>query len=334
MNMYDELTASLFIDDYSFEEKAVRVFRYQYENNDAYGRFCKALGIRPDEIYEPDQIPLIPIDAFKEQPVKTGVWEEEIMFMSSGTSGMKRSNHYVRYADLYRISLINGFRLFYGTPSQWVLLGYTPGYDQNPHSSLIWMLKSLIEASENDLSRILPIGRPLDQSLIDQIIRKGKRIMLFGAAFGLMDLSEQSLVILPENAVVMETGGMKTYKREIRRTELHHMLAENFSVTVGQIHSEYGMTELLSQAYDTGDGWFRTPPWMRVNIFNPAAPMQQSADGEEGLIGIIDLANIYSCSFLMTGDVGIKNEEGAFKVLGRWKKTNLRGCNFLLEEDL
>lgn len=331
--MTDELSASLFENDSSFEEKALRVFRFQYENNNVYSLFCKTLDIHPDNIVRSNQIPLIPIDIFKERPVKTGVWEEELVFQSSGTSRMKHSHHYVRYAYLYKKSLIEGFRLFYGDPNQWLLLGYTPGYNDNPHSSLIWMLKTLIEASADGKSRILPLGIPLNQKTVEKLEGSGKRLMLFGAAFGLIDLAEQSLITLPEDAVVIETGGMKTYKKEIRRTELHHMLAENFSVSVNQVHSEYGMTELLSQAYDTGMGWFRTPPWMRVGIFKPDAPMLRCGVGEEGLIGVIDLANIYSCSFIMTGDVGVYNENGDFKVLGRWEKANLRGCNFLLEEE-
>lgn len=331
--MADFPVADIFDARVSFEERALRVFRFQYQHNVVYARFCNALGFVPGNVTRIDQIPLLPVKAFKEQPVKTGEWKEETFFSSSGTSRMKRSRHFIRYTDLYRRSLLDGFTYFYGSPDQWTLLVYTPGYAENLHSSLVWMLHKLIEASDNTYSGFLPIGKSLDQKRIDKAAASGRRIMLFGAAFGLADLAEQSQVTLPDTSVIIETGGMKTYRRELAREELHQILAENFSVNLEQVHSEYGMTELLSQAYDTGDGLFRPPPWMEIVIYDPDDPATPCDTGTEGLIGIIDLANVYSCSFLVTGDVGVQNGDGSFKVLGRWEKANLRGCNFLLEED-
>ena len=157
--------------------------------------------------------------------------------------------------------------------------------------------------------------------------------MLFGAAFGLLDLLEAGPITMPPDAYIMETGGMKTHRREMSRAQLHHRLAGGFGLDKKQVHSEYGMTELMSQAYATGNEWFATPHWMKISIRDPENPMRTLAFGEEGLIGIIDLANIYSCSFLLTGDLGIMKPDETFKVLGRWKHSNLRGCNFLIDQD-
>jgi hypothetical protein len=156
--------------------------------------------------------------------------------------------------------------------------------------------------------------------------------MIFGAAFGLLDLIEMGLPNLPNDSMILETGGMKTFRREMTKENLHQQLADGFGVEKKYIHSEYGMTELLSQAYSRGSLWFDTVPWMRVTIRNPHNPMQIQPAGTEGLIGVIDLANINSCSFILTGDKGIQNNEGQFQVLGRWNPINLRGCNFLIDE--
>jgi hypothetical protein len=214
-----------------------------------------------------------------------------------------------------------------------VVLGYTPGYNQNPNSSLIWMINALIEADTTGLSRFLPVGQPISQDLLTQIERSERSVLLFGAAFGLADLAEQHPVELPEGSIIMETGGMKTYRREMSREQLHNLLADGFAVPYESIHSEYGMTELLSQSYSLGDEWFHCPPWMRVSIRDPFNPLQEVAPGEQGLIGVIDLANWASCPFLLTGDRGLQREDGAFQVLGRWSAFHLRGCNFLLEEE-
>lgn len=326
----NELHDMIFDPQKSFEEKAMKVFRYQYENNKVYNRFCDALDMRNPDF---EQIPLLPIEAFKEVDMKSGDWNEpELLFYSSGTSGMSRSKHLVRMTDIYRQSIIKGFKSFYDL-NNIVFWGYTPGYAENPNSSLIWMINELIHQDDLKLSHFLPLEKPLDQYEIDDVAASGKRLMIFGAAFGLLDLMEISDVSFPKNTLIMETGGMKTYKREMTRYELHWKLSDGFQLPFEQIHSEYGMTELLSQAYALGTEWFETPKWLRVSIRDPENPMQEVPDGQVGLIGIMDLANLYSCSFILTGDVGIKRMGEAFQVKGRWKKTNLRGCNFLIDRD-
>lgn len=316
-----------------FEERALSCFQYQIENNEVYKRFCSALGYLSKDEIDVGTIPLLPVEAFKEVPVITGKWDKpEIIFKSSGTTAMTRSQHLVKSSGMYRKAIFEGFNDFYG-PYNWIILAYTPGYNDNPDSSLVWMLNTLIEADKTGLSRFLPIGKPLDQTLIEQLASTGRRLMLFGAAFGLLDLIESGNINLPSDTVIMETGGMKTHRREMSRSELHQRLVKGFGLDQKQIHSEYGMTELMSQAYSSGSEWFRTPHWMKISIRDPENPMETMPFGEEGLIGIVDLANIYSCSFLLTGDLGIMKPDNTFKVLGRWKHSNLRGCNFLIDQD-
>ncbi len=323
----------LFNQNIPFEERASSCFHYQFENNEVYNRFCTALGYHSKEIADIETIPLLSVEAFKEISVITGKPEApELVFRSSGTSAMNRSRHLVRSKDLYKKAIFEGFNSFYGR-EDWIILAYTPGYNDNPDSSLVWMLKALIEADETGLSRFLPIGKPLEQVVIDHLNTTGRKIMLFGAAFGLLDILDSGNVILPPDTIIMETGGMKTHRREMSRSELHHRLATGFGLDKNQVHSEYGMTELLSQAYSRGTEWFETPHWMEISIRDPEDPLKTRPFGEEGLIGIIDLANIYSCSFLLTGDLGIMKPDKTFRVLGRWKHSNLRGCNFLIDQD-
>lgn len=324
----------IFDESVSFEEKALNVFKYQSENNPVYGRFCKALGITgPINIAK---IPLLPIQAFKEKEMVTSKKnlsaDSYQLFQSSGTSGMQRSKHFVVDSDLYKQSIFDGMWEFYDL-QDYVILAYTPGYNSNPNSSLVWMLNALIEREDSGHSKFLELDKSLLQSEIDKIRASGKKLMLLGAAFGLLDLAERSSVDLAKDTIVMETGGMKTFRREMTKQDLHEQLAKDFGLSLEQIHSEYGMTELLSQAYSRGSEWFDCPSWMHVSIRNPENPMQEVEHGEEGLIGVTDLGNFYSCSFILTGDKGIMNAENQFQVLGRWNPKNLRGCNFLIDQD-
>ena len=329
---WDEL---IFSDQISFEEKARQVFEYQYEKNAVYRRFCEALD---SEILEKVQgdlgtIPLLPVKAFKDADVITeSGTEPELIFKSSGTSSMQQSIHQVANASVYDHSILQGFDHFYNLDKS-VIWGYTPGYADNSESSLIYMIQKLIDQDKSGLSRFLPLGEPLQKSAVNEVERQNKQLILFGAAFGLLDLLELKQVHLPSNSIVIETGGMKTHRREITKRELHRRLAKGFGLDNSRIHSEYGMAELLSQAYATGGEWFRKVPWMQVSIRNPENPFEEQSAYEEGLIGIIDLANVHSCSFLLTGDKGVMDNNGRFKVLGRWNSTDLRGCNFLIEED-
>lgn len=325
----------IFDNTLSFEEKTLRVFRFQRKNNPVFKRFCDALEIPTSASI--NEIPLLPIEAFKETKVVTTAENsasniQEIEFHSSGTSGMDRSKHIVTNPEIYRESIIRGMQHFYDL-DEFVIRAYTPGYNENPNSSLIWMLNTLIERERSGTSTFLELGKSPDKSELDQIQRSGKKLMLFGAAFGLLDMLEKGSVQLPEDTVILETGGMKTHRREMTKEDLHQKLAEGFGLSTSQIHSEYGMTELLSQAYAKGSLWFESEPWMKVSIRDPKDPMKEVDHGEEGLIGVFDLANVYSCSFILTGDKGIQQEDGKFQVLGRWNPKNLRGCNFLIDQD-
>jgi len=318
-------------------EKTLSVFAFQYHENEIYGRFVDALRIDPSTVTTPDEIPLLPIEAFRDAVIKTGKWNDpELVFQSSGTGGMTRSRHEIFSAGMYQKSILEGFREFYPESNcdDLVVLGYTPGYADNPHSSLIWMINELIRQDTSGLSRFLPLNKPLDNDEIQKIAESGKRLMLFGAAFGLLDLIEMGSPALPEGTIVMETGGMKTYKREMTRTKLHDRLSAGFGIPGHNIHSEYGMAEMLSQAYDVGEKGLKTPSWLNITIRDPQDPMRVLEAGEEGLIGVIDLANVYSCSFLLTGDRGVMGRDGRFSVLGRWKTENLRGCNFLIDQEV
>jgi len=342
-----------------FEEKARQVFEYQFEHNSVYRRYCKALeNVEPTLSCHPelvsgsitpesdskqqipkqvrndiDVIPLLPIKAFKDANVTAHPNDKaELIFKSSGTSDMQRSIHQVYDSALYDESLLKGFQQFYDLDES-VIWGYTPGYADNPDSSLIYMIQKLIEQDESELSRFLPLDEPLKESEIEKVSQSGKQLIIFGAAFGLLDLLEMKQVKLPSNSIIIETGGMKTHRREISRRELHQKLSGGFGLDSTRIHSEYGMAELLSQAYATGGSWFRTVPWMQMSIRNPENPLEEQPPHTEGLIGVIDLANVHSCSFLLTGDKGMMDKKGRFRVMGRWNPKDLRGCNFLIEED-
>ena len=311
-----------------FLDKVLWAFNWQKNNNLIYSRFCSALGVH--QVSKVEEIPLLPIEAFKNVNVVSSDTLPDLYFESSGTSGMQRSRHYVVDPEIYQQSIIEGMNHFYNL-DEFVIWAYTPGYNSNQHSSLIWMLNTLIERDESGLGRFLEIGKSINQQDLEEVKQSGKRLMLFGAAFGLVDLLKLGDPEIPNNSIIMETGGMKTFRREVSKTQLHQQLADGFGLPRQNIHSEYGMTELLSQAYSLGSEWFKCVPWMQVTIRNPENPMEILPKEEEGLIGVIDLANIHSCSFILTGDKGIMHEEGKFKVLGRWNPQNLRGCNFLID---
>lgn len=320
--------------DQPFREKAIKLFEYQLEHNPVYGRFCDALDVRFDSIQSDlNQIPLLPIRAFKDAAITTRPdAQPDLTFKSSGTSGMSLSTHDVADENIYQHSVLDGFRNFYDLDNA-VILGYTPGYADNPHSSLIWMINELIKQDPIKKSRFLSLDKPLSRGEVNDIEASGRQLIIFGAAFGLLDLVEMSSVQLPSNSVVIETGGMKTHRREIDRRTMHQKLAKGFEIDISRIHSEYGMCELLSQAYATGGKWFRTVPWMNVSVHDPDDPQKRLPPFREGLIGVMDLANVYSCPFVLTGDRGVMDWQGRFQVLGRWQPEDLRGCNFLIDED-
>ncbi|MEX0894695.1 MAG: hypothetical protein WDZ36_02960 [Balneolaceae bacterium] len=321
----------IFDETLSFEEKAMQVFRYQVRHNPVYARFCSVFGYDENRVPEPDRIPLIPVRAFKESKLFTDELPAQLVFRSSGSTGTEQSRHYIVDPGMYRQSLRRGFDRFYSADS--IIWAYTPGYQENPDSSLIWMLNDLISRDETGLSRFLDLEEPLDRTGLEEVESVNRPFILFGAAFGLLDLLERGQVPLPEKSIVIETGGMKTYRREMEKEELQVVLAERFGLPAERIHSEYGMCELLSQAYTTGGGlWFESVPWLKATVRDPMNPERICKPGEEGKIGLSDLANLYSCSFFLTEDRGVTDGKGRFKVLGRWNQENLRGCNFLIDE--
>ncbi|MEX1212757.1 MAG: hypothetical protein WEA36_07925 [Balneolaceae bacterium] len=315
-----------------FEARLQEVLAYQRKASPIYDTFYRSLMPHGDlaDPPSPDNLPLLPIEAFKEARICTVPPKpDELYFQSSGTGSMKRATHPVPDPELYRRSVQNGFDLVY--PAGSVILAWLPGYEENPHSSLIWMIQALIDRDTTGQSRFVT-KEEIQQGLPDDL-QTGRPILLIGAAFGLIDLAESGNRPLPQGLTLIETGGMKTHRREMSKQELRARLSEGFNLPLEQIHSEYGMCELLSQAYATDGIHFETPHWMRVSIRKGENPMQACTPGEEGRIGILDLANLYSCPFLLTGDRGVMDEKGRFQVLGRWQPTDLRGCNFLVDTD-
>ncbi|MFU8811320.1 MAG: hypothetical protein ACNA78_00050 [Balneolaceae bacterium] len=333
MNGHQQLQNLLFSEDVNFSTQARAVLMYQLEHNGIYRMFYETLcNEAPDQI-DPDAIPMLPIRAFKEGKLYAAENDPELEFKSSGTGRHSRSRHLVSSADLYRQSIHAGIRRRFDLDA-FTLLCYAPGYASNPHSSLLWMLNELVASHSSSQSTFLPVGK---QQLLEarRIIQKQKNpVLIFGAAFGLLDLLEPGPLQLPEGSCIIETGGMKTYRREMSKQELRRQLSDGFSLPLHNLHSEYGMCELLSQCYAKGSEWFEAPPWMAVSVRNPDDPSEHCKPGEEGKLAIIDLANIYSCPFLLTDDKGVMDEAGRFQVLGRWKGAELRGCNFLIDTEV
>lgn len=310
-----------------FEETALAVFNFQAENNPVYAEFIGYLGIDPNQIKSIEQIPFLPIRFFKNRCIITGNQEVEKTFTSSGTSGMEKSRHFVTNLDFYRESLNHSFKHFYGDFSDYTIFGLLPSYLERSGSSLIDMVEYWIEKSGKG-GFYLYNHEELLADLI-QNEKEEKKAILIGVSFALIDFVENYKMNL-KNTIVMETGGMKGRKKEITREELHSILKNGFGVS--EIHSEYGMTELLSQAYSTGGAGFVTPPWMKVLIRDTEDPLSYSSVGRTGGINVIDLANLNSCSFIATDDLGKSNPDGSFEVLGRFDHSDVRGCNLMVSD--
>lgn len=310
-----------------FEETALAVFNFQAENNPVYAEFVGYLGIDPNQIKSIEQIPFLPIRFFKNRRVTTGNREVEKTFTSSGTSGMEQSRHFVTNLDFYRESLNHSFKHFYGDFSDYTIFGLLPSYLERSGSSLIDMVEYWIEQSGRGGFYLYN-----HDELYSDLIKneeEGRKAILIGVSFALIDFVENYKMNL-KNTIVMETGGMKGRKKEITRDELHSILKNGFGVD--KIHSEYGMTELLSQAYSIGSSGFVTPPWMKVLIRDTEDPLSYSSVGRTGGINVIDLANLNSCSFIATDDLGKSNPNGSFEVLGRFDHSDVRGCNLMVSD--
>lgn len=311
----------------SFREVALDVFRFQAQKNLVYKRYLEILNVNPVNVVELEQVPFLPISLFKSQQVIAEGFVPEKVFTSSGTTGSETSKHFVASLALYEKSFRKSFELFYGNVSDYCILALLPSYLEREGSSLVYMASDLIEKSNNPSS-----GFYLNNTseLVDALLKsesQGKPCLLLGVTFALLDLAK-SVKLSLKNTIVMETGGMKGRGKELVRNEVHAILMEAFGVST--IHSEYGMTELLSQAYSYGNGIFRYPSWMSVRIRDPYDPFTLIAEGKTGAINVIDLANLYSCSFIQTDDLGKQLNDNSFEVLGRMDSSQIRGCNLLV----
>jgi len=314
--------------DKEFENIALQVFQIQYQENITYRNFCNLLKIDPQEINTIKKIPFLPIEFFKSEKVMSGEFIPEQVFLSSGTTGSNQSKHYVKNTAVYEESFRKCFFQFYGNIEDYCVLALLPSYMEREGSSLIYMTEDLIKKSNHELS-----GFYLDEheqliNNLEMLKNHGQKTILIGVSFALLDLAEKHQLDL-SHVIIMETGGMKGRRKELTREELHKIYKSSFKVD--KIHSEYGMTELLSQAYSLGSGIYQPPNWMKVLIRDINDPFTLLSDGKTGGVNIIDLANIDSCSFIATQDLGKKNNEKAFEILGRFDNSDLRGCNLLID---
>lgn len=310
-----------------FNEVALEVFKHQFTNNRVYRSFCDLLYIHPSDVKSIEEIPFLPIQFFKSRKVISTSEPFETVFSSSGTTGNLTSKHYVSNVAVYEESFRKGFKHFYGDIKDYVVLALLPSYLERQGSSLIHMVNDMIAQSNfkesgfflDDLDALSILLKNLDQT--------GKKVLLIGVSFALLDLIEKHQFQL-NNTVVMETGGMKGRRKELVRNELHEKLKRGFGVK--EIHSEYGMTELLSQAYSKGQGVFETPPWMQVLVRDTEDALEILPNGKSGGLNIIDLANYNSCSFIATQDLGKVNQDNTFEVIGRFDHSDIRGCNLMV----
>ena len=310
-----------------FEKIALKVFRFQYENNAVYRSFCELLKVEKGSVKSLQQIPFLPIQFFKSHDVLSSPEAIQETFTSSGTTGMITSKHLITDVTLYEESYRNAFSEFYGNIEDYAVLALLPSYLERSGSSLIYMVKDLIESSNNEHSGFYLHNYDELISKLIELDSSGQNVILIGVTYALLDLIEQQKFQL-KNTIIMETGGMKGKRKEIIREELHEILCNGFGVS--SIHSEYGMTELLSQAYSLGNGIFECPNWMNILIRDTEDALTYVSTGKTGGINVIDLANINSCSFIATQDLGKKYPNNSFEVLGRFDNSDIRGCNLMV----
>ncbi|WP_207514268.1 LuxE/PaaK family acyltransferase [Longitalea luteola] len=309
-----------------FEQLALEVFQFQYNNNAIYQHYVNALSIVGSGVRSVEQIPFLPIRFFKTADIKTTAFEPEAVFESSGTTQTINSRHYVKDLNIYRQSFLKAWEKFYGPLQEWCVIGLLPAYLERQNSSLIVMVNDMIKLSQHAYSGFYLYEYEKLASVLQELEKQGQKTILIGVTFALLDFAEQFPMPL-QHTIIMETGGMKGRRREMTREEVHVLLTTAFQTPA--VHSEYGMTELLSQAYSYGHGVFNCAPWMKVLVRQDDDPLDVRLAGS-GVINIIDLANLYSCSFIATDDVGIVKPDGSFEVLGRVDTSDIRGCNLLI----
>jgi hypothetical protein len=325
MNSYPDIFAIR--NQKEFEKITLKVFRHQFDNNKVYQDFCLLLKKDKSNVKSLNEIPFLPIQFFKTHKIVSSSNPIQESFTSSGTTGSFTSKHLVTDITLYKHSFRNAFSQFYGNIEDYVVLALLPSYLEREGSSLIYMINDLIEGSNHSESGFyLHNYDELIHTLIE-LDTSGQNVLLIGVTYALLDLVENQNFQL-KNTIIMETGGMKGKRKEIIREELHAVLCNGFGVPT--IHSEYGMTELLSQAYSLGNGIFECPPWMSVLIRDTEDALTYVENGKTGGINVIDLANINSCSFIATQDLGKKYHNHSFEVLGRFDNSDIRGCNLMV----
>jgi hypothetical protein len=313
-----------------FNDFALKVFQYQATNNTLYRKYLQLLRIDPGEIQNVSDIPFLPIGFFKTHRVYCAAKAPEAVFLSSATTGSKPSRHHIANLSLYRKSFLEGFRHFYGDMENLVVLALLPSYLERQGSSLVYMVQEWIRESGHPEGGFFVYNHNELVNQIHDLESRGKMTLLLGVSFALLDLVDNKQFDL-NHTLVMETGGMKGRRDEITRMELHERLMKGFGVET--IHSEYGMTELLSQAYSKGEGRFDTPPWMRIVIRDQYDPFRIMHHNITGGINVIDLANVYSCAFIETEDLGRLNHDGSFEILGRFDSSEVRGCNLMIGQE-
>lgn len=331
MILHSELKRRIFSieNEEDFRLLTMEIFRYQSKHNVTFSEFLRRLGKKSEEITEPEQIPFLPISLFKSTRIISSESPEKpvlLEFQSSGTTDSARSTHYILDPEIYRESLYRGFYRVFGDPDQYVFLALLPSYQENPRSSLIYMVNELMARSGDPLSGYFSDYEQLNKR-ISECRRQNKRIFLWGVTYALLQFAGRYKITGGDDMIILETGGMKGHGKEMIREELHEILLKSFGIK--SICSEYGMTELLSQAYCLDGTHFHAPPWMAVNIRDIYDPFQSLPHGQSGAINVIDLANIHSCSFIATDDLGRSDEKG-FEVLGRIDNSDIRGCNLLM----
>ena len=329
--------------DDEFNNLTLDIFNFQYWNNSIYKTYVDTLRVNPSEVSKLTEIPFLPIEFFRICDVKTTAFEPQAVFESSGTTQAVPSRHLVKDIEIYIASFTRTFNQFYGPINEWCILALLPSYLERENSSLVFMVNELIRQTNHTRSGFYLNDHDKLYATLTELEEAAQKTLLIGVSFGLIDFAEQYSLPL-RSTTVLETGGMKGRRKEIIRAELHSILKAKFGSKV--IHSEYGMTELLSQAYSTGDGIFRCPPWMKVLLRDEEDPLhvlsheslhknnQFTNGGDEwqsqrGVINVIDLANIYSCSFIATDDAGVLYSDGTFEVIGRTDYSDIRGCSLL-----
>lgn len=320
------------VTDNEFEGLALEIFRFQYDQTGIYRGFCDAMRIDPSMVTRPERIPFLPIQFFKSRQVISGPFEPGIIFESSGTTGAINSRHLVKDISLYDRSFRKAFEKFYGNPQQLCIIGLLPSYLERKHSSLVYMVDALIKSSLHPKSGFYLYDHEALFRVLTENEQAGQPTLLIGVTYALLDFAEQYSMSL-QHTIIMETGGMKGRREELTRPEVHDRIQQ--SLGVKEVHSEYGMTELLSQAYSAGAGIFGCPPWMKVILRADDDPLQLILPGNirqarAGAVNVIDLANLHSCSFIATDDIGKLYPGGRFEILGRLDNSDARGCGLMI----